>query len=208
MEQAVEYDFICAICQGVLSKPLMHTECNHSFCSACINTHLAENSGKYSKCPICRENLKTGQLINNKTLADRINLTVYNCSCGKRMKYHRYNQHLTKCSDFQKALAQGIRMAPKSSEPVVNRTTFKCPSCKKMHLTREKLLVHYSRHAGRAGVCPICAVMPWNNSSHSQGDLFRHLNRTHQYDFETYTDYSLTEEEMLARVLEESLYTN
>jgi hypothetical protein len=43
-------EFTCFICLGLLFKPRIAIPCTHSFCTLCIENHLAKNS---EDCPVC-----------------------------------------------------------------------------------------------------------------------------------------------------------
>ena len=56
----VDKDFLCPICFQTMQDAFL-TSCGHSFCYACITTHLSNRSN----CPSCARYLTADQLIPN-----------------------------------------------------------------------------------------------------------------------------------------------
>ena len=57
----------------------------------------------------------------------------------------------------------------------------------------------------RPAVCPICASMPWGDSSYRSANLLQHVQMRHQFDYDTTTSFGQSEEDVLAEVLTRSL---
>ena len=73
-------------------------------------------------------------------------------------------------------------------------------------MDRGALLTHFeSNHVAAVGICPICAVMPWGDPNYVSQDLCGHMRLRHKFDYDTYTDFAEQEEEMLRKVMEDSL---
>lgn len=202
MESNLRKDFQCVICLGVLITPVSHTTCRKHFCTPCINQSM-QNS---NDCPNCRTSLLTSPLISDHSLAQEINSTQYHCQCGESISYSNYNDHMTECRFMENLIKQAAKNTEKPPVPVVNRWTYKCPRCDQKNLDRQGLLDHYKqRHRGQSGICPICSVMPWGDSNYVSQNLDSHMHLRHKYDTETYTDYSMEDEQILQKVMQDSL---
>lgn len=55
-----------------------------------------------------------------------------------------------------------------------------------------------------SAVCPVCASMPWSDSSHAARDFLSHLRVRHQFDYSEVADFDADEEAMLRRALSSS----
>lgn len=57
----------CPICYiNVLSKSLITTNCQHNFCNNCISSLIAKTNEFNLRCPICREDICTLKIYNQK----------------------------------------------------------------------------------------------------------------------------------------------
>jgi hypothetical protein len=123
------------------------------------------------------------------------------------MSCSRYNAHAEECTGVQQATQALVeRTKVHQAAPVVNRSTFHCPLCPDRNMDRAALLKHFeSKHRRAAGVCPICAVMPWGDPNYVSQDLYGHMKLRHKFDYDTYTDFAEQEEAMLRKVMEDSL---
>jgi hypothetical protein len=88
-----------------------------------------------------------------------------------------------------------------------NRSTFKCPLCSTSNFDRQGLLDHVQKfHKNAQAVCPICVAQPWGDPNYVTG-LYGHLLKRHKFDYDTTVDYNEEEDEVLKRVLLESMIT-
>jgi len=67
----VDKDFMCPICFQTMEDAFLTSCCGHSFCYACISTHLSNRSN----CPSCSRYLTADQLIPNFLLS-KVGLTL------------------------------------------------------------------------------------------------------------------------------------
>jgi hypothetical protein len=201
-------DFKCKICFQVLNNPVTHLLCKQVFCADCLNTILCENPN--SSCPNCRSSIYPEDLSLNKILESSISNTLITCICQKQIQCSEANNHFDSCKKSQNSLNIKV-LLPK--EKVKNRWTFNCPSCSLKNLDRGSLVSHYSEaHPRQAAVCPICTSMPWGDPSYRSPNLSVHLKSRHKMDYDTLTvltiqDYSMEDDEILRKVLEESKKT-
>ena len=73
-------------------------------------------------------------------------------------------------------------------------------------MRREALLKHFQKnHRGQPGVCPICAVMEYGDPNYVSQDLNGHLKYRHKYDLDTYTQYEMTDDDILQMVIQQSM---
>ena len=149
----------------------------------------------------------TGNTQENSGLGELISSTKFTCVCGATLLCSEYNTHAEECTDIQAANEDLMeRTKVRQAIQIVNRSTFHCPLCSERNMDRSALLQHFeSSHQGTAGVCPVCAVMPWGDPNYVSRDLFGHMRLRHKFDYDTYTDFAEQEEEMLRKVMEDSL---
>jgi len=198
----------CNICFQVVEDPVRHLTCQKVFCAQCLNILLCQSAT--SNCPNCRSQIFQEDLALDSNIETLLLQTYIKCTCGETVCYNIYNGHIDKCEAYN----QSFRfMALKPKEKVVNRWTFNCPGCDMKNLERKALVEHFSKsHRGFSGVCPVCASMPWGDSTYVSSNLSGHLKTRHNMDYDTLTviftqDYSLTDEEILKKVLEDSMKT-
>ena len=204
MASEIKDEFQCRICLGVLEVPVFHDLCSNHFCSECINGHIALNTSQ--PCPVCRQPIEADCISPNLSLQRKIAVKKYSCSCGETLQYSQYNSHQQVCTHLKSVIKRAVSLTSKPNRKVVNRHTYKCPCCEMKHLDRAGLIKHFKRqHKGMSGVCPICAVMPWGDPSYVTSNLLRHLKTRHKFDYDTFIDFELNEQEMLNKVIEASL---
>lgn len=72
----VDPDFVCSICHGVLDEPVQRAECEHVFCSVCIQRWLETNGS----CAACREPLTVDALVPaSRFIRTRVNALQVSC---------------------------------------------------------------------------------------------------------------------------------
>lgn len=100
-EGEVDEELICPICSGVLENPVQAADCEHAFCSTCINDWLT----RQTTCPIDRGILRKNQLKPVprilRNLLSRLKITCSNSELGCQMilKMDTLQAHLQEC-DF------------------------------------------------------------------------------------------------------------
>eukprot|EP01105_Mastigella_eilhardi_P011346 TRINITY_DN2622_c0_g1_i1.p1 TRINITY_DN2622_c0_g1~~TRINITY_DN2622_c0_g1_i1.p1 ORF type:complete len:219 (+),score=50.07 TRINITY_DN2622_c0_g1_i1:23-658(+) len=198
----------CAICQDIMTDPVI-TPCRHEFCRECLLQGLTVNA----KCPICRVSLTAKQVSGNRKRQKVIDATLFPCrnaGCAVRLPLAKLLQHEASCpaGKTPHKAATNLPRAPPAS--LINRSTFSCPFCSAAtHLTCKQLVEHVtSSHAAtrrHSGVCPICAAMPWGDPNYKSQDLPSHMQTRHKFEYDTYTDFEKTDDDLLQEVLQKSL---
>lgn len=207
MENIVD-DFKCKICFQVLSDPVIHNPCRQVFCAECLNTLLCQCSN--SPCPNCRQAIYPEDLFLSESLESSIKSTTITCKCLQLIPCSSANLHFDSCPELKKS--HQIKTL-KPNQKIVNRWTFACPACEIKNLDRAGLVSHFSSsHKNFRGVCPICASMPWGDASFISSNLAGHLKTRHKMDYDTLTvsfkqDFTLDDDEILRKVLEDSMKT-
>jgi hypothetical protein len=93
----------------------------------------------------------------------------------------------------------------KDAKQTINRSTFNCPCCPEKNLDRESLLKHVRQnHKNTQAVCPICICQPWGDPNYIT-HLHGHLQKRHKFDYDTTVEYNEDEDDVLKRVLLESM---
>jgi rubrerythrin len=200
-------DFLCSICMDVQDDP-SELPCSHTFCKACITLHLA--ASKDRKCPVCMASADgaprtTSDIERRRRLRAR-------CACGETfplLKFRAHTEmctvHATEAAEEAARVAQHLPHGRAPPPPAPNRATFKCPFCEMPHFPRADLLNHlrsvHARDGMRPAVCPVCAAMPWGDPNYTSPNLLQHFEMRHRFDYETTTDYSQEEDDVLQQVL-------
>ncbi|CAG9314504.1 RNF114 [Blepharisma stoltei] len=204
MDTDIKEEFQCSICLGVLVQPKVHKPCKKNFCSECITNVIKFTT---SPCPICRSPLTSDLLMTNYNLWDQIKSSLYSCDCKQTFPYTSYNDHISICPSIKELIKKASKSIRRPKIPVINRWTYKCPCCGLKNFDRVSLLFHVnSKHQYKAAKCTICLAMPWGDPDEICIDINEHLQTMHQFDYDTFTDFSMDDEEILLKVLEESLY--
>ena len=211
LDAAALEEYACPICMETQADPRELSACGHVFCSECITHHLASASD--SACPVCRKP-SGGPPVRAKDYDKRKKLKVP-CECGEAIPLLQMREHSETCravaAAAERATAAAAAVAPPPNAPPAgpNRSTFSCPFCDATHLPRAAFLQHlnskHGREAMRPAVCPICASMPWGDSSYRSANLLQHVQMRHQFDYDTTTSFGQSEEDVLAEVLRRSL---
>lgn len=104
-----------------------------------------------------------------------------------------------------KATTKDASLQPRN---VPNRYTFPCPYCPEKNFDQEGLVEHCKLvHSTdtKSVVCPICASMPWGDPNYRSANFIEHIQRRHQFSYDTFVDYDVDEEDMMNQVLQRSL---
>lgn len=120
--------------------------------------------------------------------------------------------HVATCSKYQNYIMEGVKATTKdaSLQPrnVPNRYTFPCPYCPEKNFDQEGLVEHCKlAHSTdtKSVVCPICASMPWGDPNYRSANFIEHIQRRHQFSYDTFVDYDVDEEDMINQVLQRSI---
>uniref|UniRef100_A0A803TPB6 RING-type E3 ubiquitin transferase n=1 Tax=Anolis carolinensis TaxID=28377 RepID=A0A803TPB6_ANOCA len=184
------------------------TEWLESFCTPCIQECLKP---KKPVCGVCRSTLTHG--IRALDLEKQIEMTETTCNgCNKKMYLSKLRGHAATCSKYQNYIMEGVRAVTKDPQQdtsnIPNRFTFPCPYCNEKNLDQEGLVEHcrkYHSMDAKRVVCPICASMPWGDPNYRSANFMEHLQRRHQFSYDTFVDYDADEDDMMAQVLLRSL---
>ncbi|KAL5021833.1 hypothetical protein ScPMuIL_000988 [Solemya velum] len=202
--------FSCPICLDILEKP-MRVPCgyNHVYCCTCLTPYqsLAE-----PHCPQCRAVFDPKHIQRAVDIEKRLKTEKSRCAwCQDEMQLSKLRSHASKCRKADKTLPK-FKPIKETSQPipshVVNRSTFMCPYCGQKNLDCGALVQHCEQnHADNSKqvVCPICASMPWGDSSLRSSNFLQHLSLRHKFEYDTYVDYDMDDDEMLRRAMQESL---
>jgi hypothetical protein len=205
----IDSKYECSICQNILTSPHQITTCNHIFCKECIdNTIEFQKSSPYS-CPLCKTNFTKKQLKEDKNLSKEINSTTATCTCSTTVSLSKWNDHTSSCKVYLGEINDNIKQTiVKDVKSTVNRSTFNCSICDQKNLDREALIKHVAKnHKNIEAVCPICICQPWGDPSYIT-HLHGHLAKRHKFDYDTTVDYNEQEDDVLQRVLMESMMNN
>ena len=205
---------LCPVCMDIAAKP-SELPCGHTFCTDCLKTHLGNCSEGARSCPVCRSDVPEG--VSGKQasdIAERRGIRV-RCACGREDTLMQIRRHTDDCPTLRgvgskAAKKAAVRAAKDNPAPeAANRSTFSCPFCATSNLPRADLLRHLEQEhrdqAGRPGVCPVCASMPWGDANYRSPHLMQHMRMRHQFDYAETADYSRSEDEILAEVLRASV---
>lgn len=83
--------------------------------------------------------------------------------------------------------------------------TFTCSVCQVKNMDRKGLISHVQEnHSLAYAVCPICISQPWGDPNYKTY-LKKHLKIRHMFDYDTTVDYNNDEDDVLAKVLQDSI---
>ena len=86
-----------------------------------------------------------------------------------------------------------------------NRQTFDCTLCTQKNFDRVGYINHIKQfHPTQRGVCAICKCQPWGDPNYKT-NILPHINLRHNFDYDTVVDYNDEEDEILKKVLLESM---
>ena len=204
-------NYTCFICQMIFTRPIKLSVCDHVFCKACIDNSIAsqkEDKPTLSsyKCPLCRSDFMKKDMVRYNKIEKEISSLFLTCQCGTQLSLSNYNAHYEQCPKVKISIEESIkRNLVKNAKQEVNRVTFNCTVCDLRNFDRKGLIKHveqYHRHS--KGVCPICVCQPWGDPNY-RTYLYGHLQKRHMFDYDTTVDYSNEEDEILKKVLMESM---
>ena len=209
----IKDQYTCLICQDIFSDPVALSTCGHSFCKTCINDYTDnfknENSKKSSvPCPNCRTPYYKKDIKFNNNLFNEMKNTLILCECKTKMNLIDYKNHSEKCPIVLQNMKQQLKnnnMQINKDKIQKNRQTFDCTLCQQKNLDRKGYIKHIKQtHPRQKGVCSICKCQPWGDPNYIT-NILEHINKRHKFDYDTMVDYNNDEDEVLQRVLQESL---
>jgi len=183
----------------IMPKYIQLKTCSHKFCKDCKKSIEKE-------CPICRKEFTKAELL-KKDDTEKMEKEKINCLCEEEFNLLEFKDHYDECETIRKEndKAKTNLLDKTKMKKTVNRSTFGCPCCKTTNLDRKALVEHIrKKHKKNKGVCPICLSQPWGDPNIST-HLASHMELRHQYDYDTYTDYQMNDDDILQKVLQQSL---
>ena len=130
------------------------------------------------------------------------------CDCGQIMPLNQYSLHSDNCAVVINKMKDEVKNKKIQINPEKvgkNRQTFDCTLCSDKNFDRVGYIEHiHNRHPNDRGVCAICKCQPWgdpNYITHISG----HINIRHRFDYDTVVDYNDDEDQILQKVLMESM---
>ena len=207
---SIKDQYTCLICQNIYSNPIKITKCGHNFCKDCIFNYinLKINNAQEVQCPICRAQFVTTNIVPDDNLINEMNSKSYQCECGTTISLSQYSEHNNTCSSIQNKMNEEMKNKNIQIQPdkvQINRQTFDCTLCSQKNLDRVGYIDHIKKfHPNDRGVCSICKCQPWGDPNYKT-HILGHINIRHQFDYDTVVDYNNEEDEILKRVLLESM---
>ncbi|TFK07774.1 pseudouridylate synthase 7-like protein [Platysternon megacephalum] len=166
-----------------------------SFCTPCLQECLKPIE---PVCGVCRSTLSPGSRAVD--LEKQIEMTETTCDgCNKKMYLSKMRSHAASCSKYQNYIMEGVKAVTK--DPPRNTRTF--PMNSNINIIQYSGKICF--HGFFSKVCPICASMPWGDPNYRSANFMEHLQRRHQFSYDTFVDYDADEDDMMAQVLLRSL---
>ncbi|XP_046341046.2 E3 ubiquitin-protein ligase TRIM56-like [Haliotis rufescens] len=164
----------CPICKEAMTKPRI-TECGHTFCQACLSTHLISKGDRSLdrkvKCPLCKKSLKIPKggiekfpinyvAVQARSAADEADRIPTNTHCAACQTRSADGVFCQDCKEYLCGLCgkkhQAVFNGHDVTENMANVPTAKCTD------HPGKTVNFFCSHCA-AAVCPLCAT-----SSHSE----------------------------------------
>ena len=208
----IKNQYTCLICQNIFNNPVKLTKCGHNFCNNCLNNYVNSqvpdsNTQEY-QCPMCRTPFPVNEILLDNNLNIEINNQLVKCDCGQTMYLSQYSNHSETCPTVINKMKDEMKNTNiKIQEDKVqkNRQTFDCTLCSQKNFDRVGYIDHIKiRHPNDRGVCAICKCQPWGDPNYKT-HILGHINIRHKFDYDTVVDYNDEEDEILKRVLLESM---
>lgn len=187
----------------------------HTCCRECVEAWAQQCrwKGVKPRCPMCQEGFEEGHVERDEGVEAKLEEEEVPCGCGERVKGTRARQHArecAECSDDGEAPVKKSQCGPSSPQPrAPRRGRYACPACGREEVRAADLREHVKREHGSrkmAGVCPVCAAMPWGDPQYASADVLGHILARHRFDYEEgFVDISLSEDEQLRQAISRSL---
>ena len=202
----IKDQYTCLICQNIYTNPIKIAKCGHNMCNDCINNYLLTQTN--INCPMCRVPFQKSDIILDQNLNNEMNNKIVKCDCGLMMPLNQYSAHSDNCSVVINKMQNEVKNKKIEINPNKigkNRQTFDCTLCKEKNFDRVGYINHIqNRHPNDRGVCSICKCQPWGDPNYKT-HIYGHINLRHKFDYDTVVDYNDDEDQILQKVLAESL---
>ena len=202
----IKDQYSCIICQNIFENPVKLMKCGHIFCKNCLNDYKSTNTKM--QCPMCREKFSQNDITIDYSTSNEMASKQVKCECGKIMSLSNYGKHSETCNTIINQMNQQIKNKNIVIDPnkvQKNRQTFDCTLCTKKNFDRVGYINHIKQsHPKDRGVCSICKCQPWGDPNYKT-HILGHINIRHKFDYDTVVDYNDDEDEILKKVLAESL---
>ncbi|VFV22193.1 ring finger protein 114-like [Lynx pardinus] len=192
---------VCGVCRSALAPGVRAAELERQIESTETSCHGCRKNVWFSPCP-CFGTM--WDLVQGLTNLWAVILPKFFLS--------KIRAHVATCSKYQNYIMEGVKATTKdaSLQPrnVPNRYTFPCPYCPEKNFDQEGLVEHCKlSHSTdtKSVVCPICASMPWGDPNYRSANFIEHIQRRHQFSYDTFVDYDVDEEDMMNQVLQRSI---
>ena len=202
----IKDQYTCLICQNIYTNPIKIVTCGHNMCNDCINSFTSTQ--KNLSCPLCRNPFTKSDIIPDQNLNIEMSNKYVKCDCGQMMPLNQYSLHSDNCAVIINKMKDEVKNKKIEINPDKvgkNRQTFDCTLCNDKNFDRVGYIDHIQkRHPNDMGVCAICKCQPWgdpNYKTHISG----HINIRHRFDYDTVVDYNDDEDQILQKVLMESM---
>ena len=203
---SIKDQYTCLICQNIYNNPIKLIKCNHNFCKGCLDNY--SNTQKNNQCPLCRNPFLKNEIVSDNLLKQDMNSKLIKCECGQTMLLTEYAKHADNCTTIINNMNKdmknkNIKINPDKVQK--NRQTFDCTLCSQKNLDRVGYIEHIKKsHPNATGVCSICKCQPWGDPNYKT-HILGHINLRHKFDYDTVVDYNDNEDEILQKVLLESM---
>ena len=204
--------YTCLICQNIFTNPVKINNCGHNFCNDCIygfiNNQINQPNDQNKKCPLCRAPFSASDINQDNELKNEMDNKSIKCECGNIMMLSEYNKHSEACATIINNMNSQMKnknIQIQQDKIQKNRQTFDCTLCSKKNFDRVGYIDHIKKaHPYKRGVCAICKCQPWGDPNYKT-DILNHINLRHKFDYDTVVDYNDDEDEILKKVLLESM---
>ena len=205
----VKDQYTCQICQNIFTDPVKLSICSHIFCKNCIDNYTnTQNINSTFQCPLCRTPFSINEIIQDINFQNTINKLQIKCECGSIMTLNEYKSHSDACAATINKMNEEMKKGNikiQQDKIQKNRQTFDCTLCSMKNFDRVGYIDHIKKyHPNDRGVCSICKCQPWGDPNYKT-HIFGHINLRHKFDYDTVVDYNDEEDEILKRVLLESM---
>ena len=202
----IKEQYTCLICQNIFTNPIKLEKCGHNMCSDCINNF--SNTQKELKCPLCRAPFLKSEIIQDQNLINDMSNKQVKCECGQILPLIQYSSHSDNCPVILNKLKEEAKNKKIEINPEkigTNRQTFDCTLCNEKNFDRVGYIDHIGKkHPNDRGVCAICKCQPWGDPNYKT-HIYGHINIRHKFDYDTVVDYNDDEDQILQKVLMDSL---
>jgi len=202
----IKDQYTCLICQNIFLNPIKLSKCGHNMCNSCINNFSLSQT--QPNCPVCRTPFLQTDIIPDNNLTQQMANIIIKCECGQTMPLNQYSSHSDNCNVLMNKMKEEMKNKNIEIKPEKigkNRQTFDCTLCNAKNFDRVGYIDHIGkRHPNDMGVCAICKCQPWGDPNYKT-HIFGHINIRHKFDYDTVVDYNDDEDQILQKVLMESM---